>query len=132
MISALGCEPVRGNPRTVRVRNKSRPFWQRVLVAITLFAFAQAGFVTQTHIHPLPLSNELAAEKSHSNTPARDDSRHCPLCQEFLLAGAYVLPPPVVLPYPGFIAVENFIASYQSLSSVRFAHGWQSRAPPRI
>ena len=123
---------MRGNPRTVRARHESRPLWQRLLIALTLIAFAQSGYVTQTHIHPPVLVGSHAGEVSRGKAPARDDPQHCPFCQEFLLAGACLLPPPVVLPLPIVVAVQDFIASHQRLSFVRFALGWQSRAPPRI
>jgi len=116
----------------VRVRREIRPLWQRLLMALTLIVFAQSGYVTQTHIHVPVLASSIAGEVSHGKAPARDDPQHCPFCQEFLLAGAYLLPPPVVLSQPDLVAVQNFIALYQSLSFVRFAHDWQGRAPPRI
>jgi len=116
----------------VRVRREIRPLWQRLLMALTLIVFAQSGYVTQTHIHVPVLASSVAGEVSHGKAPARDDPQHCPLCQEFLLAGAYLLPSPVVLPQPILVAVQNIIPSKQSLSFVRFAHDWQGRAPPRI
>ena len=116
----------------MRVSRESRPLWQRLLMALTLIVFAQFGYATQTHVHVPVLTGSIAGEVHRGKAPARDDPQHCPFCQEFLLAGAYLLPPPVVFPQPILVAVHNFVALHQSLSFVRFAHDWRGRAPPRI
>src|SRR5437016_3516998 len=81
---------------------------ERLPLALTLLAFAQAGYVTQTHVHVPAPASKVAREKSRDRIPAPDDPQHCPFCQEYLLAGAYLFPAPVVLPLPIVTAVENF------------------------
>ena len=81
---------MRGVSSGLHDRREGSPLWRRLVLALTLLAFAQAGYVTQTHIHPQALaSRSAAAETQHGKTPARDDPQHCPLCQEYLVAGAY-------------------------------------------
>jgi hypothetical protein len=106
--------------------------WRRFLVALTLLAFAQAGYVTQTHIHPAALASRAAGETSHNKAPSRDDPQHCPICQEYLVAGAYLTPAPVVLPLPVAGAVLNIVAPREFPFLVTISHAWQGRAPPRI
>jgi hypothetical protein len=107
-------------------------WWRRLLVIFTLAAFAQAGFVTQTHIHPLstPTNGVSIAQSGHGKLPAPDDPAHCPLCQEYLLAGVYVAPPPVVLPLPAVAVFQAylFVRALPRLTAV--SHGWHGRAPP--
>jgi hypothetical protein len=128
-----------GNARAVprvtsglRVTRDGGPFWRRLVLALTLVAFAQAGYVTQTHIHPQALASRSAAETQHGKTPARDDTQHCPLCQEYLVAGAYLIPAPVVLPLPVVGSVFNTFSPREFPFLVTLSHAWQGRAPPRI
>ncbi|HEX3665750.1 MAG TPA: hypothetical protein VHU23_11010 [Rhizomicrobium sp.] len=108
--------------------------WRQLLLAITVLAFAQAAYVTQTHLHaPARLSgNSAFMQPGHGKVPAPDDPAHCPFCQEYLLAGAYVAPPPIVLPQPTAAAFE----AYQLLHVLPFvaalSHSWHGRAPPRF
>ncbi len=106
--------------------------WRRLVLAFTLVAFAQAGYVTQTHIHvPAGLpGNSVLAQAGHGKTPAPDDPAHCPFCQEYLLAGAYLIPPAIVLPPPAAAAA----GIYRLLGVLPFvaaaSHSWHGRAPP--
>jgi hypothetical protein len=107
-------------------------FWRQLVVVFTLAAFAQAGFVTQTHIHPLTSSggSVVLAQAAHGKLPIPDDPAHCPFCQEYLLAGAYLAPPPVILPTP---AAEAFQV-YRLVRALPFiaalSHSWHGRGPP--
>src|SRR5438034_9113505 len=111
--------PVRGVSETLRGVRRHSPLWRRLLLALTLLAFAEAGYVTQTHIHVPARASQIAGEKSRDRIPPPDDPQHCPFCQEYLLAGAYLLPAPVVLPLPVVAAVENFLSSRKVTWSVR-------------
>ena len=123
---------MRGTSGRLRIKRGARPFWQRLLVTLTLVVFAQAGYLTQTHIHPAALAGHAAAEASPNKTPARDDSQHCPICQEYLLAGTYLIPPPLILLVANLGAIQTLVLPDEVLSTVRFSYGWQSRAPPRF
>ncbi len=107
-------------------------FWRRLVVALTLLAFTQAGYVTQTHIHVAAATSGdvRSAQAGHGKTQVPDDPAHCPFCQEYLHAGAYVIPAPIVLPQPSAAA----FATYRILHVLPFigalSHSWHGRAPP--
>ena len=112
----------------------SGALWRRVLLVLTVLAFVQASYVTQTHIHipTVPAGTAALAQPGHGKAPLPDDPAHCPLCQEYLLSGAFFIPPPVILPVPASVAI-----AFPSLVRVlRFvatlSHSWQGRAPPLI
>jgi hypothetical protein len=112
----------------------SGALWRRVLLILTVLVFVQASYVTQTHIHipAAPAGTAALVQTGHDKAPLPDDPAHCPLCQEYLLSGAYFIPPPVVLPvpaslaiaFPGLIRVFRFVATH--------SHSWHGRAPPLI
>jgi hypothetical protein len=97
------------------------------LPAILFFAFAFLfqGFAVQTHIH-----TPAAAPATHSGKTLPGDPAKCPLCQEFLLSGSFVMPAAAALPVPAaavFTAVR--LAAAQRIR--RFpSHSWHGRAPP--
>lgn len=106
--------------------------WRRLVLAFTLVAFAQAGYVTQTHIHiPAGLpGNSVLAETGHGKLPAPDDPAHCPLCQEYLVAGAYLIPPPIVLPPPALAAFQAYCIARVLPFVAAASHSWYGRGPP--
>ena len=106
--------------------------WRRLVLAFTLVAFAQAGYVTQTHIHvPAGLPGDpTLAQASHGKVPAPDDPAHCPLCREYLVAGAYLIPPPIVLLPPALAALQVFGISHVLPFVAAASHSWHGRAPP--
>jgi hypothetical protein len=111
-------------------------------LAVTLLAFLAftcQSYLVQTHIHGLPQSLLMAAGgQTASPTPAPNKSpldgtpADCPLCQDFLVAGSYVLPVAIVAPPPSFIyaPIEISVVLPHVLQSL--SHSWQGRAPPRI
>jgi hypothetical protein len=112
----------------------SGALWRRVLLVFTVLAFAQASYLTQTHIHipTVPAGTAALAQTGHGKAPLPDDPAHCPLCQEYLLSGAYCIPPPVILPVPASLAIAfpNLVRLVRFVGTL--SHGWQSRAPPLI
>jgi hypothetical protein len=112
---------------------KKSGLWRRVVIALTLLAFAQQSYLTQTHIHvPPALAGEARSGfNGHGNAPSRDDPAHCPLCQEILLAGAYVTPVAIAI-LPPVLAVFLPAISRRELPFIDAAsHDWRGRAPPR-
>jgi hypothetical protein len=108
--------------------------WRRLVLAFTLLAFVQTGYAVQTHIHnpAAPDSDAVPAHSGHSKAPVPDDPAHCPLCQEYLLSGAYLVPPPIVLPQPA-AAVFQACCVLRALPFVAAAsHSWHGRAPPLL
>jgi hypothetical protein len=89
------------------------------------FAFLFQGFAVQTHIH-----TSVAAPATHSGKTLPGDPAKCPLCQEFLLSGSFVMPAAVTLPVPAaaaFTAVR--LPAAQSIHLFP-SHSWHGRAPP--
>jgi hypothetical protein len=103
-----------------------------VVLAFTLVAFAQAGYFTQTHIHGAPglPGSSAVAQTSQGKPQVPDDPAHCPLCQEYLLAGAYLIPPPIVLPTPAAAVSEAFRLERLLPHVGAVSHSWHGRAPP--
>jgi hypothetical protein len=113
-------------------KEQSGTLWRRIVLAFTLLAFVQAGYATQTHIHIPAVSGSrtVLAPAGHGKAPVPDDPAHCPLCQEYLLAGAYLIPPPVILPLPAGVAfeVERLVCALPFVAAI--SHSWHGRAPP--
>jgi len=110
----------------------------RLLVTLlALFAFAAQSYVVQTHIHGLPSSRGLSAnvaQQAHSspvdNSPLDGDPAHCPICQDYLVAGSAALPSVIVAPVPTFVFVAQdiFVALFPARKPL--SHSWLGRAPP--
>jgi hypothetical protein len=123
---------VRGFSR-MQSRDWSGALWRRVLLVLTVLAFVQASYVTQTHIHiPAVPAGTAALAPGHGKAPLPDDPAHCPLCQEYLLSGAFFIPPPVILPVPASVAIAfpRLVRVLHFVATI--SHGWQGRAPPLI
>lgn len=119
------------------VRRGRNGLWRRLLLAFTIAAFAQQSYLTQTHIHippALTATGKSAALDSggHGKTPSRDDPAHCPLCQEIVLAGAYLTPVAIVIPLPLLPAFRIELPARELPFIAAASHDWHGRAPPRI
>ena len=109
-----------------------RALWRRLLLVFALAAFAQASYITQTHIHPAAATETRSGQNSHAKAPLRDDPAHCPFCQEYLLSGAYFVPPPIIVPLPVSVAVTLASVVHVSHFVAAFSYNWHGRAPPLI
>jgi hypothetical protein len=115
-----------------------KPLLSRLAILFALAVFLVQGIAVQIHIHGLPVPVGLpgVAATSHLSAPgpaSQDpyDPANCPLCQEALHAGTYLIP----------AAAEFFILLNAVALAPRFVLsprpgieqqlGWQSRAPPR-
>jgi hypothetical protein len=108
-------------------------FWRRLLLALTLVAFAANSYVTQTHIHFAASAADDRAgvsEQSHGKGPAQDDPSRCPLCQEILLAGAYLTPVVAAIPPPAFTVFQTLSEAPAFRLADATCHDWHSRGPP--
>lgn len=104
--------------------------WRRLLLVFALAAFAQASYITQTHIHPVASAATASAPSGHGQIPPRDDPSHCPICQEYLLAGAYISPALVALPLPTVVGFPLFFPVVELEFVATVSHSWHGRAPP--
>ena len=105
--------------------------WRRVVLTLSVLAFLQASYVTQTHIHIPAVPGGAAAlvQPGHGKAPL-DDPAHCPICQEYLLSGAYFVPPPILLPLPESLAIAFQSLDRAFLFVAAVSHSWHGRAPP--
>lgn len=131
-----------------RTRLRSAPGLARWTITLfVFFAFAFQSYVTQTHIHfphEAAVNIFASADKSpaaHAKLPGKnnpdkyppgDDPANCPICQEVMHAGAFVMPDFVALLLPSqpISIVPVVIALPAAIKTV--SHRWQGRAPPRI
>lgn len=110
-----------------------KPLFARLTMLLLALVFAVQSFAVQTHIHGVP----ALAHVSHVSTPARPapqdpfDPANCPLCQEMLHAGVYVVP--VVADFLVILNAALFAPAFILLphAATERQHSWQSRAPPR-
>ena len=124
------------------------PSFARWTVTLFVFlAFAFQSYVTQTHIHVphesavnifAPIEKSPAASKAEPGKqnpdkyPPNDDPANCPICQEMLHSGQFVMPDfaALLLPTQAVSIVPVAVALPAIVETV--SHGWQGRAPPRI
>lgn len=119
--------------------------WRRLFLAVTLIAFALQSYIVQTHIHfegnsdfgfaaaknLAPQANDVSAQtRNHSPSVPKDDPAHCPICQEFLHAGQYLTPTPVIALLITSVAVPIAIVREIAIPSNPVSHDWHGRAPP--
>jgi hypothetical protein len=113
-----------------------RPVGARPLLAfLMLLVLLVQGTAVQTHVHWARQVSESAAASRGSiqaaNPAQGDSSADCPLCREAAMAGAYILPPAVVLPPPPAAVLWIATAMRAAFGVLTSAHSWQSRAPPQ-
>jgi hypothetical protein len=100
-----------------------------------LLALAIQSLVIQTHVHvPAAYTHQISsihapANATHDQYPANEDPTNCPLCQEMVLGGSFVVPAAIPLPVP--IVTDSEVAASKEIISVSVAsHSWHGRAPP--
>jgi hypothetical protein len=118
-----------------------------VVAGFALLAFIVQSFATQTHIHVTgqseqgAIAQQIAAEtiaakasaslnREHTPRQPTDDPAHCPLCQEFLLSGAYVAPVVLAIPLPAQVTTPAPLTAVRFVIAEAVSHGWNSRGPP--
>ena len=108
---------------------------RRALTLFALIAFGLQSYLIQTHIHGLPLSIVAASDQHHSSaspqkSPTDNGELKCPLCQDSVRAGNYLLPA-AISALPPTHAVKAILTNAASLSASKaISHIWQSRGPP--
>jgi hypothetical protein len=110
----------------------------QALVLLTLAAFVLQGFLTQTHIHIVPVGAPASADTydgvpgpAHDKTPSKGDPANCPLCQQFASAGAFVTPAAAATLLPSLTVSVIEVAVPTAAFIARVTHIWRGRAPPR-
>jgi len=116
-------------------------------LAVTLFValtFVLQGFATQTHVHfstdrdvnvnfsdgnIAKVTKALPSQKGdHGKLPPKD----CPLCQQILIAGAFVSPTIVAMLLPTQVPLPAPIVFVRSNLFRLTSHSWHGRAPPAV
>jgi hypothetical protein len=113
------------------------------LTSLMLMAFALQSTITQTHIHIGSFSTtagfstdlkvaDQPTKSNHTRVPVDGDPANCPICQEMMYAGQFVMPAAMVFILPAQV-VSIVPPSVEIPRVVRtISHSWQGRAPPRI
>lgn len=124
-------------------REALRPFsaaaraWPAALVSLLLACLLVQSTAVQTHLHFIAKARVAALAGPHGQSVraldagSGSDPADCPLCQEAAMAGAYLLPPAIVLPAPPVLPIRADVAVLRALGVFASAHSWQSRAPPQ-
>ena len=131
---------------------RPRPFGfaAQLVFAWLALAFAAQAFIVQTHVHFTPADQTQLANRDAAFTtgtakwqrhgaPARqrhgnpaDDAANCPLCQEYLSAGNYLVPIAIVLLPPPFAVSLAALKPPARLHAWTPSYNWRSRAPPPV
>ena len=135
----------RSTPSLARLRPARGAFQQKLLLLGTLLTFVLQSYVVQTHIHFAPgdiagaIASEVAGTKANTSSSVAgqhdsklpiDDPARCPICQEFLHAGQYVTPAPVLALLITFVVVPITIERIIAVAISPVSHAWRGRAPP--
>jgi hypothetical protein len=108
--------------------------FQRLVCLLVLAAFAFQSYLVQVHIHNLPSSVAAARELSVSppdDGKAAPDADKCLLCQEYVHAGAFLLPAAAAVLPPAMAVSLVRLAAVPAVTARSPSHIWISRAPPR-
>ena len=116
-------------------RSRIAGAWPRALVVALLACLLVQGTAVQSHLHfagqarvAAPASGGAAVRIGQ---PASGDAVDCPLCHEAATAGAYLLPPVIVLAAPAAQPVWIAPTALRAFGLATAAHSWLSRAPPQ-
>jgi hypothetical protein len=131
--------------KALRTSVRRAPGFARWTITLFVFlAFSFQSYVTQTHIHfqGEAAVNIFASSEKFSSAatapgkqnpdkyPPADDPANCPICQEVMHSGAFVMPDfiALLLPSQPISIIPIVIALPTSIQAV--SHRWQGRAPP--
>ena len=113
----------------------TKSLFMRLIVLCLTFAFLTQSLAVQTHIHGGPLSGVASITHLSNPTPPNQsdpyDPASCPLCQEMMHAGSFVIP--AIISVIISLTANPFLPVFAVLphSSAARQYNWQSRAPPR-
>jgi hypothetical protein len=109
----------------VRPISSSLSIARLAVTVFALFAFTLQSYAMQVHLHGTP-----AAVAQKPGTTEKNDTAHCPICQEILHFGHYVTPSAGTWS-PALTAIAFAVVSVETRAMVSApSHGWNSRAPP--
>jgi uncharacterized integral membrane protein len=109
---------------------------RQIIVVALLVIFAIANYAVQTHVHgnyltgPLATSAKVLSDPGPAE-PADNDLQHCPLCQEFLSGGSFLVPIGVIIVTPVLTGDAVFAMVARVYGHLR-SHSWRGRGPPAV
>jgi len=108
-----------------------RPLFRHWLTLFLLLSFTLQSYIAQTHFHR-PDAPSAASGHAPDRLPTKDDPANCPICQELLHSGQFVMPAAAALALPSasISIVAIVVAARPILRSA--SHSWQGRAPPAV
>ena len=128
-----------------RLRSARGTFHHSFILIATLVAFLFQSYVVQTHIHytsgadagafvsggaSLKAVAGTTVAGPHDPKSPTDDPAHCPICQEFLHAGQYLAPAPILALLITAVVVPITILRAVAVTASPVSHDWRGRAPP--
>lgn len=114
------------------------PNLRMAVTLLSLIAFVFQSYLVQIHIHGLSRAPIVAADNSSTpasshkpgKKPVDQDRVDCPLCQQGMRAGNFVMPA-ATLALPVTLAVSTvLIAAHITGIAHPVSHIWRGRAPP--
>jgi hypothetical protein len=128
--------------RRFRAEASSRKPFARARLAIALLAliaFTVQSYLVQTHIHNLPAAiaaigdgagQSVSSPQKGGQLPAQSDETKCPLCQDSLRAGTYLIPAVIIVLPPINVIAAPIVIVAQALANKSVSYIWRSRGPP--
>jgi hypothetical protein len=90
--------------------------------------FTPAELAAVTPMTPGPTT----VQSHNDNQPAPDNPATCPLCQEMLHSGSFVMPAAIGALPPGLAFSAVVPALAQRIGLHFLSHNWYGRAPPAV
>lgn len=109
---------------------------RQMVAAVLLVIFTLANYAVQTHVHGNPVSQspaaftQIAAAPS-TGSPADRDEQSCPLCQEFVSGGNFLVPAPLIV-FPILLVSDTVLTAFAYVGQHSRSHSWQGRGPPSV
>jgi hypothetical protein len=131
-MACASSDALRSAPLLARLRAWRGSRQHTLIVLATLAAFALQSFIVQTHIHfaAYPALETIAATQLVQRSSTGEDPALCAICQEFLHAGQYLTPAPVVALPISLVAIAFAMLHAFVLARSPVSHSWHGRAPP--
>ena len=126
--------------RQIQAATVKKPYaaLRLAVTLLALLAFTTQSYLIQTHVHGLPSSPGLSASAAQQlvspadqdKSPLDGDPDHCPICQDYLIAGSASLPALIVAPVPTFVFAAEEVVAVLFSARKSTSHSWLGRAPP--
>ncbi len=131
-----GADARRAHVRRHLPGKRMRALWLATLF-VALLALTWQSFIVQTHVHAC-LDGCATGLAANASSPAQLETGQsapgaptpCPICQEIVHAGSYLVPSLPAFHLPPSVVAWYIVAPSLTIAPRQRSHGWQSRAPP--